>query len=171
MSLSRRGAVKSTRKDAGTRRWRTSDPRMPRPASTAANERSVRSGQGVPASHGEASALRQVTPQPTSGTEKNHHDERPPSQEAHTSKRGARPRVQTTLDEEETESQLERLRAIPMRFLRFMDVRERTGLSRTTIWRLERRGIFPKHRRISPNVVGWLEQEVNAWMLERAQAG
>jgi prophage regulatory protein len=68
-------------------------------------------------------------------------------------------------------SRLERLESIPLRFLRFSAVRERTGLSRSTIWRLERRGVFPKHRRISSNAVAWLEQEVNEWVLWRAKAG
>jgi prophage regulatory protein len=43
-------------------------------------------------------------------------------------------------------------------------VRERTGLSRSTIWRLERRGEFPKHHRIAPNVVAWIEQEITSWI-------
>jgi prophage regulatory protein len=43
-------------------------------------------------------------------------------------------------------------------------VRERTGLSRSTIWRLERQGDFPKHRRISANVVAWVEEEVMGWI-------
>ena len=38
---------------------------------------------------------------------------------------------------------------ITLKLLRFPMVRERTGLSRSTIWRLERCGDFPKHRRIS----------------------
>ena len=63
---------------------------------------------------------------------------------------------------------LERIGAVvPPRFLRFATVRERTGLSRSTIWRLERRGAFPRHRRISTNAVAWLEQEVNEWMKTR----
>ena len=65
----------------------------------------------------------------------------------------------------------ERLNAIPLRFIRFAAVRDRTGLSRSTIWRLERQGAFPKHRRISTNAVGWLEQEINEWVLWRARAG
>jgi prophage regulatory protein len=65
----------------------------------------------------------------------------------------------------------ERLASIPLKFLRFSSVRERTGLSRSTIWRLERQGVFPKHRRISANAVGWLEQEVNEWVLWRVKAG
>ena len=52
----------------------------------------------------------------------------------------------------------------PPRLLRFPAVRARTGLSRSTIWRLERRGAFPRHRRISPNAVAWLEQDVSAWI-------
>ena len=52
----------------------------------------------------------------------------------------------------------------PLRFLRFLAVRARTGLSRTTIWRLERQGDFPRHRRISRNAVAWAEHEVADWI-------
>ena len=55
----------------------------------------------------------------------------------------------------------------PTRVLRFQAVRDRTGLSRSTIWRLERRGTFPRHRRISLNAVGWIEHEVDAWIQSR----
>jgi prophage regulatory protein len=55
-------------------------------------------------------------------------------------------------------------RASTIRLLRFADVRDRTGLSRSTIWRLERRGEFPAHRRISANTVAWVEEEVAAWI-------
>jgi len=51
-----------------------------------------------------------------------------------------------------------------LRLLRFPDVRARTGLSRSTIWRLERSGAFPSHRRISTNAVAWLEQDVTDWI-------
>ena len=50
------------------------------------------------------------------------------------------------------------------RFLREREVRLMTGLSRTTRWRLERVGQFPRRRQISPGAVGWLESEVLAWM-------
>lgn len=53
------------------------------------------------------------------------------------------------------------------RMLRLREVCHRTGLSRTTIWRLERRGEFPAHRQISQNAVGWLEREVSAWIESR----
>jgi prophage regulatory protein len=68
-------------------------------------------------------------------------------------------------------SRLRRLQAVPLRFLRFQAVRDRTGLSRSTIWRLERRGEFPLHRRISANAVGWLETEVVDWMLTKTATG
>jgi prophage regulatory protein len=55
----------------------------------------------------------------------------------------------------------------PARLLRFPTVRERTGLSRSTIWRLERRGEFPRHHRISANVVAWVETEVIDWIQSR----
>ena len=58
----------------------------------------------------------------------------------------------------------------PVKLLRFPAVRERTGLSRSTIWRLERRGEFPKHHRIAPNIVAWSEPEVSRWIEERLGA-
>ena len=48
--------------------------------------------------------------------------------------------------------------------LRFPAVRERTGLSRATVWRLERRGDFPKHIRLSSKAVGWLDGEITDWI-------
>lgn len=58
-------------------------------------------------------------------------------------------------------------RMLPLKLLRFPVVRERTGLSRSTIWRLERRGEFPRHHRIAPNVVAWVEEDVAQWIQER----
>ena len=54
-----------------------------------------------------------------------------------------------------------------LKLLRFPAVRERTGLSRSTIWRLERDGDFPRHRRISANAVAWVEEEVMRWIYSR----
>lgn len=42
-------------------------------------------------------------------------------------------------------------------------------LSRTTLWRLERDGIFPRRIQISPGRVGWLESEVDRYVAERAE--
>ncbi len=53
------------------------------------------------------------------------------------------------------------------RFIRERECRELTGLSRTTRWRLERRGNFPKRRKISPNGVAWLLSEISSWQDSR----
>jgi prophage regulatory protein len=51
--------------------------------------------------------------------------------------------------------------------LRFPAVRARTGLSRSTIWRLQKMGHFPAHRRSSRNAVAWLEQDITDWIQSR----
>ncbi|MEQ1575859.1 MAG: AlpA family phage regulatory protein [Vicinamibacterales bacterium] len=61
-------------------------------------------------------------------------------------------------------------RILPLKLLRFPVVREMTGLSRSTIWRLERRGEFPKHHRIAPNVVAWVEEDVSDWIQLRTSS-
>jgi prophage regulatory protein len=42
-----------------------------------------------------------------------------------------------------------------------------TGLSRTTIWRLERAGLFPQRRRIGRQAVGWLASDIDEWLATR----
>jgi prophage regulatory protein len=54
-----------------------------------------------------------------------------------------------------------------MRLLRLAQVCELTGLSRMTIYRLERRGEFPSRRQISSNSVAWVDQDVLAWIEAR----
>ena len=44
---------------------------------------------------------------------------------------------------------------------------QRTGLSRTTIWRLERAGLFPLRRRIGRQAVGWLASDIDEWLATR----
>jgi prophage regulatory protein len=46
-------------------------------------------------------------------------------------------------------------------------VLEKVPVSRTTLWRMERTGDFPKRMKISPNRIGWLETDVDAWLEER----
>ncbi len=57
----------------------------------------------------------------------------------------------------------------PDRFIRERECRELSGLSRTTRWRLERAGQFPRRRQLSPNACGWILSEVVQWMTERAE--
>jgi prophage regulatory protein len=59
---------------------------------------------------------------------------------------------------------VEQVHDTSLKLLRFPAVRERTGLSRSTIWRLERRGAFPRHHRISANAVAWLEDDIADWI-------
>ena len=54
-------------------------------------------------------------------------------------------------------------RPTTVRLLRFSAVRARTGLSRSTIWRLEQQGLFPRRRRISTRAVAWPADEVESW--------
>lgn len=50
------------------------------------------------------------------------------------------------------------------KMLRLPQVLEATGLSQSTIWRLERSGVFPRRRRIGPNAVGWIAAEVEEFI-------
>ena len=47
------------------------------------------------------------------------------------------------------------------------EVQGMTKLSRTTRWRMEKRGEFPKRRQLSPNRVGWKRSEILAWIAQR----
>lgn len=51
--------------------------------------------------------------------------------------------------------------------LRLPDVRQRTGLSKTQIYRLTRDGQFPIGIRISPRCTCWSSSEVDAWIRTR----
>jgi len=54
-----------------------------------------------------------------------------------------------------------------VKILRIQQVTELTGLSRVTVWRLERAGKFPSRIRLSANAVGWLEDELRLWLESR----
>jgi prophage regulatory protein len=53
------------------------------------------------------------------------------------------------------------------RFMRLAEVLDATGLCEATIWRLERRGEFPRRRRLTGRQVGWSMLEVEAWCAAR----
>lgn len=40
-------------------------------------------------------------------------------------------------------------------------------LSRSTIWRLERQGLFPARRHLSRRRVGWRKSEIEKWLDSR----
>ena len=54
------------------------------------------------------------------------------------------------------------------RLLPWPRVRDLTGISRTTAWRLQKAGDFPLPVVISPGRVGWRESELEAWKASRA---
>ena len=53
------------------------------------------------------------------------------------------------------------------RILRLPDVKQRTGLSRSTIYALIKDELFPKHISLGARAVGWLESEVDTWIEDR----
>jgi len=59
---------------------------------------------------------------------------------------------------------------VSVRILRKPEVIARTGLSASSLERLERRGEFPPRRRLGPNAVGWLLDEIEAWVQGRPPA-
>ena len=50
------------------------------------------------------------------------------------------------------------------RILRLSDVKERTGLSRSTIYLYVSDGIFPRPINLGARCVGWLESEIDGWI-------
>ena len=52
----------------------------------------------------------------------------------------------------------------PDRILRINTVLDRTGLSRSTMYRKIQSGTFPGNVQISTRCVGWRESAINAWL-------
>lgn len=52
----------------------------------------------------------------------------------------------------------------PDRILRINTVLERTGLTRSTLYRKIERGEFPRQVKIAQRCAGWRESAVAAWM-------
>jgi prophage regulatory protein len=50
------------------------------------------------------------------------------------------------------------------------EVAVRTRLSKPTIYKLIRKGDFPRQLRLCANKVAWLEREVGEWIAARAEA-
>jgi prophage regulatory protein len=57
--------------------------------------------------------------------------------------------------------------ARPDRIVRERECHHRTGLSRSTRWRPERVGQFPRRLRLSPGCNGWRDSEITAWIAAR----
>ena len=50
------------------------------------------------------------------------------------------------------------------RVIRLTEVQQITGISRASIWRLEKKGLFPSRRRLSGRAIGWSEKDVQRWL-------
>lgn len=55
------------------------------------------------------------------------------------------------------------------RILRLKEVMERTGLSRSTIYELMTKAQFPKQVQLSLRCVGWSEDDVHDWILDKLE--
>ncbi|MDE1902118.1 MAG: AlpA family transcriptional regulator [Alphaproteobacteria bacterium] len=60
--------------------------------------------------------------------------------------------------------------ALPaLRILRLPEVITRVGLKRASIYLHVNKGTFPKPIPLGPRAVGWLEHEIDAWLIIRMQ--
>ena len=57
-----------------------------------------------------------------------------------------------------------------LHILRLPKVKERTGVSRATIYALMARDQFPKPIPLGARAVGWLSSDIDAWIEQRIQA-
>src|SRR5580692_8708577 len=64
----------------------------------------------------------------------------------------------------------ETARTRPIRLLRLPQVMQQTGLRKTTLYELQKEGSFPMRIQVTWNSVGWIEEEVNAWIAGRVAA-
>ena len=55
----------------------------------------------------------------------------------------------------------------PDKIIRSKEVQELTGLSRTTLWRLEREGEFPARVPLTASNVGWRLTDVQEWIRKK----
>jgi predicted DNA-binding transcriptional regulator AlpA len=55
-------------------------------------------------------------------------------------------------------------------FARWPEVKQLTGAGRSTIWRWEQAGRFPKRCRIGPNISAWPRMKLREWK-ERVERG
>jgi prophage regulatory protein len=59
------------------------------------------------------------------------------------------------------------MRSRPIKILRLPEVRARTGESTSTIYAGIAKGTFPKQVPLGPNLVGWIEEEIDNYLESR----
>ena len=60
--------------------------------------------------------------------------------------------------------------ASPLRFIRLPEVRRRTGLSRSTIYRRMGEGRFPRPCHLGERIIAWVEADIDRWLAETIAA-
>lgn len=58
----------------------------------------------------------------------------------------------------------------PKSILRLPDVKQRTGLSRSSIYNAINAGVFPRHVSLGARAVGWLSNDIDEWIASRNPA-
>ena len=58
----------------------------------------------------------------------------------------------------------------PLKILRLPQVCEVTGLGRSMIYQMKAERRFPTRVKVGIRAVGWVEREVNAWLVHRLEA-
>ena len=53
-----------------------------------------------------------------------------------------------------------------MRIIRLKEVQSKTGLGKTSIYELMKAGAFPTSIKIIGNHVGWVESEIEEWIIQ-----
>lgn len=50
------------------------------------------------------------------------------------------------------------------KLIRISELIQKTGLSSSTIWRLEKQGKFPLRKKVGSSSVAWIESEIDSWI-------
>ena len=87
--------------------------------------------------------------------------------QAHNTQRSPQPQQGATTD---TALDATNSRRTPTRILRLAEVVEITGLCKTTIYELQAAGEFPTRVKITGSSVGWVESDVQHWIVSRIPA-
>jgi prophage regulatory protein len=54
------------------------------------------------------------------------------------------------------------------RIIRKPELFNKIGLSDASVWRMEKKGTFPKRISLGGNSCGWLSTEIEAWLADKA---
>lgn len=56
---------------------------------------------------------------------------------------------------------------LPLRVIRLPEVRQRTGLSRSSIYRLMAEANFPQSCKLGERIIAWVEADIDRWLAEK----